>query len=162
MLIRTGIPEKEQIDEVFPEQDRLEKGPCAVIECFQNIPCNPCASACRRNAIKPFENINNLPIIDRDKCNGCTICVSKCPGLAIMVVDYNYSDTQAVLKIPYEFLPLPHVGEVVDGLDREGKSVCKAEVVKVLNTKAMDKTPVISIAVPKEFIKVVRNIGMGV
>jgi len=77
-----------------------------------------------------------------------------------MVVDATYSDEEALIKIPYEFLPLPKEKEIVKGLDREGKYVCDVRVERVLNSKALDRTPVISIAVPKEYIKVVRNIGM--
>lgn len=160
MLEKTGVPTAADIESVFPSEERLAKGPVVVIECYQNIPCNPCFTACNRNAILEFEDINDLPRINDENCNGCGLCISKCPGLAIMVVDATYSDEEALIKIPYEFLPLPNEKEIVKGLDREGKYVCDVRVEKVLNSKALDRTPVISIAVPKEYIKVVRNIGM--
>jgi Fe-S-cluster-containing hydrogenase component 2 len=138
--------------------ERLKEGPVAVIECFQRIPCNPCATSCKRGAIVPFEDINDLPEIDHVKCNGCSLCVFNCPGLAIMVIDYNYSDEQVSFKIPYEFLPLPEVGEEVVGLDRQGEEICKATIVKVMNSKVMDRTPLITVAVEKEFLKTFRNI----
>jgi Fe-S-cluster-containing hydrogenase component 2 len=96
-----------------------------------------------------------------DNCNGCTLCVSKCPGLAIMVVDYTYSADKALLKIPYEFTPLPQKGDVVMGLDRAGQPVAQVEVVQVMNSKAMDRTPIISIAVDKAHVKTIRNIKLG-
>ncbi len=34
------------------------------------------------------------------------VCVSNCPGLSIVVVDETYSEKEALVKIPYEFLPL--------------------------------------------------------
>jgi len=100
--------------------------------------------------------MNDLPEIDFELCNGCGVCVSKCPGLAIFVVDQTYSEKEALVKIPYEFLPLPKKGEVVDALDRKGETVGKARVVDVLKFK--DKTCVISIAVPKELSMDIRNI----
>ncbi len=157
MLEKTGIPTIENINSRFPSDERLQKGPVVVVECYQNIPCNPCYTACRRDAIKPFEDINDFPNVDHELCNGCTLCVSNCPGLAIMVVDATYSDTEAVIKIPYEFLPLPEEGQTVTALNRAGEPVCDAKVIKVQNTKNQDKTPVISIAFDKKELKNVRN-----
>ena len=150
----------QQIEEAFPAQDRLEKGPVAVIECFQRIPCNPCFAACKRKAIKEFDDINDLPVIYHDICNGCGMCIAKCPGLAIMVVDAQHNADEALIKIPYEFIPLPEKDQSVRGLDREGKYVCDVIVRDVLNSKALDKTPIISFTVPKKYMKIVRNISV--
>jgi len=100
--------------------------------------------------------MNDLPEIDFELCNGCGVSVSKCPGLAISVVDQTLSEKEALVKIPYEFLPLPEKGEVVDALDRKGETVSEARVVDTLRFK--DKTCVISIGVPKELSMDVRNI----
>ncbi|SDK01200.1 (2Fe-2S)-binding protein [Natronincola ferrireducens] len=158
MLASTGVPTKEDLNKVFPSEERLAKGPVVVVECFQEIPCNPCYTACNRNAIKEFKDINHLPTVDHDVCNGCSLCVANCPGLAIMVVDMTYSKDEALLKIPYEFLPLPEEGDVVKGLDREGKEIDDVRIVKILNTKALDRTPIIAIAVKKEHVRIIRNI----
>jgi len=160
MLSQTGVPTIDDLNKVFPNDERLNNGPVAIIECFQNIPCNPCYTACSRSAIKPFKDINDLPNINHQECNGCSLCVSKCPGLAIMVLDMSFNETEALIKIPYEFLPLPNYGDIVLGLDREGKYICDVRVEKVLNTKYLDRTPIISIAVKKEFAKIIRNIRM--
>lgn len=158
MLEKTGVPTFEDLEKIFPSKERLDKGPVAIIECFQEIPCNPCYIACNRGAIKKFEDINDLPEMDIEVCNGCSLCISKCPGLAIMVIDATHSEDKALIKIPYEFLPLPKEGDIVGGLDREGNYICDVKVVKVLNSKALDKTPIVSFEVPKEYIRVIRNI----
>lgn len=158
MLEKTGIASLEQIESSFPSMERLEKGPVAIIECFQRIPCNPCATSCKRGAIIPFEDINDLPNINHENCNGCSLCVFNCPGLAIMVVDYTYSETHVSFKIPYEFLPLPEKGQMVKGLNRKGDEICEAEVINVLNSKAMDRTPLVTVAVDKAYFKAFRNI----
>jgi len=75
-----------------------------------------------------------------------------------MVVDYSYSEDEATMKLPYEFLPLPEENEMVQGLDREGKFVDMVRVVKVQNLKTFDRTPLITIAFNKEYIKDIRNI----
>lgn len=156
MLEITGIATPENLADVTPSAERMAKGPVAVIECFQRIPCNPCQTACKRGSIKEFEDINDRPDIDHEKCNGCSLCASNCPGLSIFIVDETYSDKEALVKVPYEFLPLPAEGSFVTGLDREGKPVCRARVEKVQNTKAQDRTPLVSLVVPKEFSMTVR------
>jgi len=154
MLEKTGIPSQTQVNSIFPDESRLNKGPVAVIECFEPIPCNPCATSCPRMAIAPFVDINDIPVIDNAKCNGCGVCIVKCPGLAIMVVDTTWSDSRALIRLPYEFLPLPEKGEIIYALDRSGMMVADAEVIRVTT----GTTPVVSIAVDKPLVKVIRNI----
>lgn len=158
MLEKTGIASKEQIANNFPDIERLEKGPVAVIECFQRIPCNPCATSCKKGAIVPFVDINDLPNINHESCNGCSLCVFNCPGLAIMVVDYTYSKDRVSFKIPYEFLPLPEKGQHVEALNRAGEVIGTCEVIQVVNSKVMDRTPLVTIAIGKEYLKTFRNI----
>jgi len=158
MLEKTGIPTKEQIQSAFPESNRLNQGPVAIIECFQPIPCDPCATSCPRQAIQPFADINDTPAIDNKSCNGCGICITKCPGLAIMVVDFAWSETKALLRLPYEFRPLPKEGETVHALDRAGAIVADADVVKI--TLPASKTAIVSIAVDKALVKIIRNIKL--
>ena len=152
----SGVPVKEEIEKVMPPEDILAKKPVVMVECFQNIPCDPCAASCPFGAILPFEDINDLPAVDYDKCTGCGICVTSCPGLAIFVLDMNYSDKEALIKLPYEMLPLPQKGEMVSGLDRDGHKVAEVKVDKVTKTK--NKTYLISIVVPKELALIIRNI----
>jgi len=155
MLETTGVPTTEQSSAVFPSLERCAKGAVAVIECFQRIPCNPCQTACHRGAIRPFSDINDLPVIDLDRCNGCTLCIFRCPGLAIHVVDGTYSETECLIKLPYEF-DLPEKGAAVAAVDRSGAFVCEARVIDIKT--ADNKTSVISIAVPKGHMHTVRNI----
>ncbi len=151
-----GIPTKTELEKVIPPAKVLERGPVVIVECFQQIPCDPCADGCPSGAIKPFKDINDLPIVDYARCTGCGLCIASCPGLAIFVVNTNYSDTEALIKLPYEMLPLPKKGQIVSGLDREGQKMADVKVNKVLRTK--NKTNIISIIVPKELALVIRNI----
>ncbi|WDV44400.1 4Fe-4S binding protein [Clostridiaceae bacterium M8S5] len=158
MLESTGIATPAMIKEVFPSEERINRGPVAVIECFQRIPCNPCSTACKRNAIENFNDINDRPKINEDQCNGCGLCISRCPGLAIMIVDGSKSKKELIYKLPYELLPLPSEGEIVKGLDRAGEHICDASVIKVQNPKSFDRTPVIHVSVPREYMYKFRNI----
>ena len=156
MLERTGIPTDDDLEKVIPDKKRLAQGPVVIIECFQKIPCDPCAISCKLGAIKPFKDINDLPQVDFDKCTGCGICISSCPGLAIFVIDMNYSDSKSLIKLPYEMLPLPEKGKDVYALDRAGRVLGKVKVIKVLKIK--NKTNIISLEVPKGMAMKVRSI----
>ncbi|PKP58884.1 4Fe-4S ferredoxin [Candidatus Atribacteria bacterium HGW-Atribacteria-1] len=156
MLERAGIPTDDDLEKVIPDKKRLAKGPVVIIECFQKIPCDPCAASCKLGAIKSFNDINDLPQVDFDKCTGCGICISSCPGLAIFVIDMNYSEEKSLIKIPHEMLPLPGKGEDVYALDRAGNILSKVKVIKVLKIK--NKTNIISLEVPKSMTMKVRSI----
>lgn len=158
MLRSTGIPTKADLEQVYPSEKRLSQGPVAIIECFQRIPCNPCATACRRGAIVPFVDINDRPRMRAEHCNGCALCVASCPGLAIFVLDMTYSADEALLKLPYEFLPLPQVGMAVEALNRAGEVIGKGVVSQVQNPPAFDRTAVIHLVVAKALAHEVRNI----
>ena len=158
MIKKTGVSTQKDLRSVTPPRHRLMKGPVAIVECFERIPCDPCVGACPKGAIQIEGNLNNLPKTDFELCNGCGLCISICPGLAIFVVDMSYSDSQALIMLPYEFLALPVKGEMVHGLDREGRVRCDAEVVRVLNTAAQDRTAVVSILVPKDLAMDIRSI----
>ncbi len=156
---KTGVLAKGDLAESpgVPSEERMKKGPVVYIECMEEIPCNPCEFICPHGAISVGKQIIDLPVLDEEKCNGCGLCIAICPGLAIFLVDKSYSEQEALVAFPYELLPLPEVGMTVYGVDREGKAGCKASVVKVLNPKKFDRTPVIYLAVPKEFALDVRN-----
>lgn len=144
-----------ELASVLPPQERLAKGPVAVIECVQEIPCNPCEKACPFGAITVGQDITARPVIDLDKCRGCGLCISRCPGLAIFVVAVG--ETEATITLPYEYLPLPAAGDTVDALDRSGKPVGKARVVKVNTAASLEGTAVVTLAVPPALANIVRN-----
>jgi Fe-S-cluster-containing hydrogenase component 2 len=158
MLEKTGVPSPELIKSVTPSEERLNKGAVAVIECYQEIPCNPCTKVCPRGAIKPMKDINERPTIDFDACNGCALCVAACPGLAISVVNTVYNEEEALIKLPWEFLPVPKKGDTVKTLDRSGEEVGLGKVVLVQDSKAFDRTKVVHVVVPKEHAMVVRSL----
>ncbi len=128
------------------------KGVHPVIECTQNIPCNPCQDACPKKCISIGKDITSLPIVVDDcDCINCGMCVASCSGQAIFLVDEDCGDGTATVTLPYEFLPLPEEGAVGNALGRDGQVVCKAEVVSVKTAKAFDKTYLLTMRVPKEY-----------
>lgn len=135
------------------------KGPVVVIECAENIPCNPCQTSCPQGAITVGEPITNLPCVDPEKCIGCGQCVAVCPGLAIFVLNAHYAPGRASVMFAYEYLPVPAKGDVVQAVDRAGSPVCDAIVEKVVAAKSYDMTRVITISIPVEHIEDVRGIA---
>ena len=157
-IVSCGYPSMEEIRQAngYSSEERFAKGPVAVVECVQGIPCNPCQDACPHGAIRIGDEITNTPRLDENACIGCGLCVAACPGLAIFVVDK--SGEKAKVSFPYEYLPLPQVGAEVMALNRAGEYVCMGEVTKVMQPAAFKKTTVITIAIPKEFADDVRTI----
>jgi Fe-S-cluster-containing hydrogenase component 2 len=150
----TGVLTPEQLK--LPARKRFERGPVAIIECLQKIPCDPCGYVCKFGAIEK-RSIVDPPEIDYDRCTGCGKCVPECPGLAIFVVNLNYKEDEATITMPYELLPVPKKGEVYQALDREGKAVGEARIVAVRMER--DRTLAVTVAVKKPFAMTVRNIG---
>ena len=154
-LLRKGYMDDKEID-LYPGFIR-KSGVHPVIECSQNIPCDPCQEACRFGCIKVGECITDLPAVQENSvCRDCGACVAVCPGQAIFLVNEDEDGTYGTVSLPYEFLPLPEMGDKGMGLYRSGKEICEAEVVKVQNSKAFDKTTVLTIRIPKEHVMTVR------
>ncbi len=139
---------------VLPSKERMEKGPVVIIECDEDIPCDPCVESCKIKAILK-ESLTTPPIVDYEKCTGCALCVASCPGLAIFVVDFSRED-KALVYIPYEMLPAPKKGDTGDALDRSGKRIGSSKVAKIL--KGNRGTTVLGILVEKDLAMNVRSI----
>jgi len=138
-----------------PSKGKPGNGPVAVIECTEEIPCSPCETVCPKKSIKVGKPITNLPEFN-NKCSGCGKCMVVCPGLAIFMVDNSFSDVEAAISIPYEFLPLPGKGDKIVALSRSGEDICEGRVESVKTGKSFNKTNIITILVPKQFSNVVR------
>ncbi|MEW6522048.1 MAG: 4Fe-4S binding protein [Bacillota bacterium] len=158
MLEKSGVPSGEQLELCMPRPERRRRGAVAVFECFEEIPCDPCYDACKFGAVFPFADINHLPRVDHDRCNGCAACVSHCPGLAIFVVDESWAPGRALLKLPYEFVPLPEVGQLLACYDREGRLVGEGITVRVVRGRPRLGTPVVWVEVHPELAWQVRHV----
>ena len=149
-LLKKGFVGDDEIER-FPGVTH-RKGVHPVIECTQNIPCNPCQDACGKKCISIGDNITSLPIVVHDsECVNCGMCVASCSGQAIFLIDEDCGDGSATVTLPYEFLPLPVEGTTGIALGRNGQEVCEATVVSVKSLKAFDKTNLLTMRVPKEY-----------
>lgn len=154
-----GIPISENLLRYgFVADDEIENYPGVthkvgihpVMECTQNIPCNPCQDSCPKGCISIGDNIVSLPAVVEDaECINCGMCVASCSGQAIFLVNEDCGDGMAEVTIPYEFLPLPEMGARGVAFGRNGQEVCEAEIVRVKSIKAYDKTSLLTMKVPK-------------
>ena len=155
----TGIPLLEELvaSPGYPSYEDILKGPIAVIECIQDIPCNPCEVVCPNRAIVVGDPITNLPVFFGERCDACGICIAACPGQAIFRVDTTYSQEMATVSFPYEYIPMPSEGDCVEAVNHAGEGVCEARVVRIQQPKRFDHTAVVTVVVPKELAMVVRS-----
>jgi Fe-S-cluster-containing hydrogenase component 2 len=141
-----------------PSEERLEKGAVAILECPEKIACNPCQDACPTGAIFMLD-ITSIPEIDYEKCIGCGSCIQICPGLAIRMIQYNKE--QAFVTIPYEYLPIPVLGEEVSAYNSEGEEIGTGKVTKIKGrNKKLGDTHIITIEVSKKIALKVRDFGV--
>jgi Fe-S-cluster-containing hydrogenase component 2 len=157
MIDKNGVATIEMIKSKFPKKEVLTR-PKAIIECYQEIPCNPCSTACPFDAIHIGNDINQIPVLDVEKCTGCSSCITACPGLAIMVV--SIKDGKAYFKIPYELLPLPVRGEKWTALNRYGEKLNKLCTIENVNvSKKSDRTAVVTVSIEQPFLYEFATIG---
>ena len=118
------------------------------INCFQEIPCNPCETACPVNAIKIGDVIIQLPVINEQQCIGCGICAIQCPGMAILLVN----ESENIVGFPYEYLPLPIVGETVTVLDKVGNDIGEGQVIDIKQPNINDPTKLVYVSVNRNIL----------
>ena len=145
--------------QMIPPADRLKKRfPIAMFECIQSIPCNACYVACKPGALT-MKNVNDTPLVDFDKCNGCLACLKVCPGLAIFLLQLKEGKGQITLQ--YEFLAVPAAGEEVWVFDRAGRRLTKGKVVRVFPREKNDGTALLTVEVPEEVLLEARAVAVN-
>ena len=156
---RPGLSHGERL----PEE---EQGIVPVFHCDQEIPCNPCSSVCPLgNIYIDPADIRNVPeyIAERTgkACIGCERCVTICPGLAITLVDYRSSSSEALVTIAYEFArgeAVHQKGDIVTALDMTGNVLGNVEVASSRLVKANDRTVLLKVRAPYEYAKRIAGI----
>lgn len=126
--------------------EQIRKKGVAVIECCEEIPCNPCVSACPRHAIRINGGIHHIPELDEEACIGCGICIARCSGQAIFVVERL--ERTARISFPYEMPEIPEKELEVYGTNRDGEPVCTGVITQIMEHKSFDHTMVVTIEVP--------------
>jgi sarcosine oxidase subunit alpha len=127
-----------------------------VFHCRQEIPCNPCTSACPQGLIRiEGEDIRSLPRFVADEvgneCIGCGRCVVICPGLAITLVDRREDLDPPRVTIPFEYGPdRLGVGDSVIALTVEGEPLGSVPVEEVKAIPSNDRTALVTLRAPED------------
>ena len=128
----------------LPTDDVVKEKRVAVIECLESIPCNPCGFICPVDAIRK-DSLVAPPVMDWEKCVGCTKCVPICPGLAIFLqwIDGD----KGYVTMPYERVPEPRIGEEVLLQDRSGRTIGEGKIVNPTYQARGDPNPLWCVSV---------------
>ncbi len=121
-------------DKQITEKQDLKGDVYPRIFCFQQIPCNPCATSCPKNSIKIEGNpIYDIPLY-KGGCIGCFQCVLTCPALAITLVDKRKRNgSKVAVTFPSEFLNEFLPEKIYKLTDFEGNVIGQGEFVSLKN-----------------------------
>jgi Fe-S-cluster-containing hydrogenase component 2 len=118
---------------ILPNEERMKVKGFVLLDCLYGFACNPCAFACKYEAISK-SSTSVVPSIDYDKCIGCMDCIYQCPGLAVF--GYNIEKKQLFLPVEY------HVEEGLEIflVDNSGQKIGEGIIEKIL--KKNNKTDI--------------------
>jgi sarcosine oxidase, subunit alpha len=124
---------KSRPGDILPRGE-IEIGPAwkPVFFCDEEIPCDPCSTVCPTRSIalrRRKGNILDLPYYEGSDCAGCAACVAACPGLAISLAR-KIDDAWCEVLLPYELAADVEPGDSRELLDREGRALESAELLK--------------------------------
>jgi Fe-S-cluster-containing hydrogenase component 2 len=138
-----------------------EEGVFPVFHCVQEVPCNPCVTACPIGAIYTDKNmITGVPYRDETKaCTGCLNCVAICPGLAVTLVDYRKDRDHPRVTLPFEVGSTKiAIGQMIPVMDQYGNLLGHFPVEKVKVKKKYPGTLLVQIRMDRKFAK--RAVGI--
>jgi Fe-S-cluster-containing hydrogenase component 2 len=138
--------------------DSALSGPVAVVDCLEEIPCNPCEKACRKGAIVVGDDICALPVYNPSDCDGCGRCVAVCPGMAVFLLDRSKGKGRARVTVPFEMKEPMEAGKVVWAVDEKGEPLGKVKIIKANRMGKDDKTILVTVDVPEEWALKVRGV----
>ncbi len=132
-----------------------------VLRCTEEIPCDPCASVCRRQAIRlEGDPLRGVPRFVGQDCTACMRCVASCPGQAITVVDRRADPDRPLVTVPCE-LGTVEAGEWVVAVDDLGARLGTFQVVRVLDRRSQQGTRLVQLRAGPDIAARIAGIRLG-
>jgi len=130
----------------------------ATLECFEEIPCNLCQTACPTGAIQ----IGDIPrnkdfILDESRCTSCGICLDACPSEAISLIQEREEHPTSLIVLPWKSPRKWKTGESVVLTNRRGESLTSSRVIGI-QTFADAKTQLVEVEVPNHLLWEARSL----
>jgi len=138
--LQRGYNTRTELEErgIFPPDELLKSKRLAVIECIEDIPCNPCEEACRFKGIHK-ETFTKPGQVDWENCNGCAACLLACPGLSVFLMEIR--NGKGYVTLPYEIMPTPEIGNNAELMNRAGEVIGQGKIVAPTYKALGDATP---------------------
>ncbi len=136
-------------------KNNKNEGAFPIFHCYQEIPCNPCATVCAQDLIETVDDsLTTLPFFNNNQdCIACGRCVAVCPGLAVTLVDTRKDAENPIVTFPYEISSGKlEKGQEVTVLD-DSASLGNFPIHRVRILKEFPQTQLVSIVIPKEFAR---------
>lgn len=131
-----------------------------LVDCPQEIPCDPCVKACSTGAISMDEGMCGKPRITEGQCNGCLSCLEVCPVSCIYLMEKREGETLMTLAL--DRLPRLSKGDEVILKDGNGKDLGRGRVIKSRAAQKDKGLRILTLKVPAEVAGSVRTVeGMG-
>ena len=102
--------------------------PIASVECFEEIPCNICHTVCPVNAIETGRVPRLKPVLDENKCTGCTLCLNACPSASIAMFQERDEHPLSSLTLSWRGERAWKQGELATLLNRKGETLGSARI----------------------------------
>ena len=136
--------------------EQLKRGPHAVIECTEEIPCNPCCTACPQGAITMAEGLSSLPCLNRGKCTACGLCIPCCPARPSLSSMIPIPGAKVCFLSHLNLLPCPLWGSR-SSLPTAAAGQWGRIIHRVLCPPAFRQTAVVTLRVPLALLDTVRG-----
>ena len=121
-----------------PQRLHLEKS-VASIECFEEIPCNLCQSACPVSAIEIGKIPRNTEkILTEELCTACGLCLLACPSGVPVMLHEKVDQSMSRMTLPWRGRAWKE-GEFATLLNRRGESLGSARVVGVKSSAEVEE-----------------------
>ena len=126
--------------------------PIASIECFEEIPCNLCQTACPSSAIQIGRvSREKNTILDEGACTGCGICLTACPTQSITLLHENETESISQITLAWKGAQPWNAREFLTWVNRRGENLGSGRVVTPIESQNK-KIQLVQIEVPTHLI----------